>query len=780
MKNCTSCGAELQSHWKFCTNCQAPQPAQQSGGSAAADVTQPDRTEATRSEQPTQRFEREQPTQRFDQAPGQTTAGEQPGQRTDGTATATSVFDPPVTTPVATGAGAAGASGAGFAAPGTPAGSGTPAGPGAPAGPGGDGTGNGGTGNGGPTGPQGPSGPNTPPAPKGPKKRSRKVIILVSVLVVLLAVGLGAFFYVQNLIRGGASSPQKAADQLIESIETKDMIGVATLVPLEEREPIQRIQEHLADKMDEFGLEAALEKVGEDDELSDEEFSFDGVTIAFEGVEPEIEEIDESTALIRYTTGEVKVDIDPEATTGTLRSIFDSLDEMEKTSETVELGELGPDGSPLTLVATERDGRWYISPMYSVAEMVNASESYDRGSVPDASTGSDSPAEAAKAMVEAIPAVASEGSLSPLAGTLSIHEGSLLYLYQDMFDDAMSGMGGEEISVSDVRFTEGDKDGNRAIAVVENIKLENDYGDEITLTAECIKGESDSDSFCLNGSGYTVEPSAQMFGGLQNLSVTTLKENGKWRVSLGHTLADAVIDWTDSLTREQALALLSLAHSEDASGDIAVDEATDVKFNSAGFAVLNLRVDEEMSLAAEDEYDFGDITVYSKDGKEEITTLGYGDDIPEGDYKLVVFAGPEWDEERAEDGGDIEYSKELTLVEDSGLSYSDSYLDAGKDYFYGLLSLSGEAMTHTLKGIEDDGELMFEVSGSVLPVGTPGTVVVTMDGKEYELELTSGKPATVTIPYPGDGEEHEVTVELFPGEDATTAFLSYNGELTAN
>lgn len=759
MKNCTSCGAELQSHWKFCTNCQAPQPAQ-SGGSAAAETTQPDH-DAVRSEQPTQRFE---------QAPGQSAADGQPGQRAESTATSTSVFDPPVMAPAAKSADATGTSGSGFAAPGTPAGPG--------------GTGNngpGGMGNNGPSGPQGPGGTNTPPsAPKGPRKRSRKVIILVSVLVVLLAVGIGAFFYVQNLIRGGASSPQGAADQLMESIETKDMIGLATLVPLEEREPIQRIQEHLADKMEEFKLEEALTKVGRDEELSEDEFSFDGVTISMEGVEPEIKEIDESTALIRYASGEVKVDIDPAATTGTLRTIFDSLEEEEKVSETIELGELGPDGSPLTLVATERDGRWYISPMYSVAEMVNASESYDRGSVPEASTGSNSPAEAAKAMVEAVPSVISEGSLSPLAGTLSIHEGSLLYLYQDMFDDAMSGMNGEEISVSDVRFTEGEKDGNRATAVVDNIRLENDYGDEITLTSECIKGESDSDSFCLNGSGYTVEPSAQMFGGLQNLSVTTLEENGKWRVSLGHTLADAVIDWTDSLTREQALALLSLAHSEDASGDIAVDDSTDVTFNSAGFAVLNLRVDEEMSLAAEDEYDFGDMTVYSKDGKEEITTLGYGDEIPEGDYKLVVFAGPEWDEERAEDGGDIDYSKELTLVEDSGTSFSDSYLDPGKDYFYGLLSLSGEAMTHTLKGIEDDGELMFEVSGSVLPIGTPGTVVVTMDGEEHELKLVAGEPATVTIPYPGDGEEHEVTVELFPGEGATTAFLSYNGELSAN
>ena len=769
MKNCTTCGAELQSHWKFCTNCQAPQPASQDSGTAATagPGTSPSAGIAPAAGQP----QTEQPTQRFEQTPGQQhqqqpqqqpqqQAPAEPGMPTQ----ATSVFDPPVMAP----AGAyAQAGGPAQPAPGTPAYAAADKGQGeGPAYSDFNGNGNGNV----------PGGPGVPPSGSGaPKKGSRKVIILVVVLVILLGLGIGAYFFVQNMFRGGAGSPEAASDKLLESIESKDLVGLAGMVPPDEREPLQRLQEHLEDKFDEFGIEVALEKVGRGEEVNEDEFTLDGVDVSFEGVKPEITEIDDNTALIKYTEGEVRVVVDPAATNGQLRSVLEATgdEDEEKIDETTDLAELGPDGSALTLVATQRDGRWYVSPVYSIVEMVSESEGYARGTVPDSAGGSDSPDEAARAMVEALPKVVSEGSVEPLAGSLSVHEGGLLYLYGEMFDDALSAMAGEELDISDVRFTEGEKDGDRATAVVENIKIESEYGDEITLTKDCIKGERESDSFCLNGSGYSIEPAPSMLGGLKELSLTTVKEDGKWRVSMGETFTDWAIKWTDSLNREQALALLSLTSGEDATGDITVGESTEVKFNSAGYAVLNLKLDEDMELEAEDEYDFGTMTVYSKDGKEELGKVGYGDEIPAGDYKLVVFAGSEWDEEFAEKGEDFSYSKDLTLEEYEGFSSSYDMSDS----IFGLLPLDVEPQEHTLEARDSDTELVVEINGSAGPSREPVTVVVTLDGKQNELKIAPGVPGNLTLPYPGDGKEHELVVELRAGEGYDYAFLTYEAEL---
>ncbi|MCC3291819.1 zinc ribbon domain-containing protein [Arthrobacter sp. zg-Y1110] len=800
MKHCTSCGAELQPHWKFCTNCQAPQPAQSGGESTAPQGTEADaasnsgthradspqaaspqaaspQTDDSQSpaqaEQPTQRFEpapvqtpapAEQPTQRFGQAPSQQHSEQQAAaMRAPGAPT--SVFDPPFVSQAA-----------------AQSGSGQPG----YTGPAGSGPHSGGPNDGGPTGPQGPAGPGAPSS--GGKKPSRKLtIILVSVLALLVILGLAAFFIVQNMVRGGAGSAEGAADKVVEAIESKDIIGLATMVPPEEREPLQRIQEQLEDKAEEFRLEEAINKVSDEDSEIDDDLTFDGMDITFEGVDPKVTEIDDHTALIEYTSGEARFQIDPAKTTGTIRSAIEAgdLEDEEKIDETVQLNELGPDGSPLTLLATERDGRWYVSPMYSIVEMINESEGFDRGSVPESAGGSDSPAAAAQAAVEAVPEAVSEGSLEPLAGTLSIHEGSMLYLYPDLFDDLMAGASGEELNISDVRFTDGDKDGDRAVAVVENITVESEYGDKITLTSDCIEGERESDSICFGESGYSIEPSVEMLGGAKIMSLTTIEEDGKWRVSLGHTVADWIINWTDSLTREQALAMLQLANTEDATGDISVDESTEVEFNSAGFAVLNLTVDEEMALEAEDG-DFGDMLVYSEDGKEQIADLGWGDEVEAGNYKLVVFAGPEWQEEFAEKGKDFEYSADLTLVEGKGYDFSDSSSD-DSDYSdeslpsgsyissdYGVLSTgasSESAKSHTLSGTDAEADLEISALGS-----TTSKIVIgiTLDGKEEKVEIPAGERTEYSIAYPNDGKDHELKVQILSATPETDfALVSY-------
>lgn len=601
---------------------------------------------------------------------------------------------------------------------------------------------------------------------------------MVAVLVIGLA--LGAYFFISSFIKGGAGSPEKAADKLIESLEDEDVIGLFTMMAPEEREGLRRVQETLFEKADEFDLAEAAASVSDKpgSEPEDMDLSLEGVDISFKDVDPVVEPIDDNIALIRFPSGEVQLNIDPGSTEGALRAAYDASGSMEAIHESASLEDLGPDQSGLTLVATESDGRWYISPLYSGFELISQFSEVPRGTVPDGKTGADSPSAAATAAVKSLPEIFNSASMDPLAPHLSSHEGDILYYYGGLLDSVLPYLTGSDFAVDNASFRDGEKDGDRSTAVVEDITLSSGYGDEIRITSTCLEDTSADEKLCVNGSGYALEngrpttaPAAFLSGGADEISLTTVKEDGKWKVSVMETAADWAVNWAESLTREQALALLDLAQSEEPQGNLVLGEEQDISFNSAGYAVRSFTQDEESALAALEDGSYGAVEVFTPDGKELISSFrSTQTEVPAGDYKVVIYAPDEWEERHASEGNGLDYSTsfginayvEPPMIGGFENSY-DSVLHQSQGYY---ADMNSRSLFMTVPEGQDV-ELVLTIQGTGTGWSKPGVLVVELEDERYEIPVSTTKEEVV-IPYPSDAESHSIELELEDGDQEST------------
>ncbi|WAP51405.1 zinc ribbon domain-containing protein [Arthrobacter sp. ATA002] len=718
MNYCMSCGAQLQPEWRFCGNCRRPVgEGREQAESAAAPPPLPG------SESDAQNLT------------GQDTAAE------NSTAETPRAPVPPAAEPPAAGAPTVITPSSGNGAGGS-----------------GSGDGSGGSGSGGGPG----SAANGDGEPR--KKPSRKTIVLASLAVVLVVVGVGAFLFIQNMIRGGAGSPEQVAEKLIESVEAKDGIGLVTMVAPAERESLNRLREGLTEKVEEFGILEAANKVGEDLEDMDDDISFDGITVTFENVEPDITEVDDQLAVMAFSSGSVRVQMDPEETTGAIRSALEAAGEMDPVDETTELSELGLDGDPLLMAAVKDGGRWYLSPLYTGLEFVTQSMGNERGSLPEATDGAGSPAEAAQDLIGAVPGIVQSGKFTDLGNYLVSYEGNAVHYYGRALNEAMEGGSDVDLQVTTNTFKDTDQDGDRGRATVETLEADVE-GDSLRVTADCMELEG-SDEMCRGKSGYVmlegdVDGDA-VVRALPPLGLTTLKEDGGWKVSVMESTTDWTLQWLDSITREQALAMLDLARSEDTAGTLVLGEDTELKFNSAGYAVMKLELDEDVILDSTDEY--SSLTVYSPDGKETITSSDdyQREETPAGEYKVVVFAGEDWADKFASDGNGVDYSATMTFEGVVEPPMINDY--PGEEYGYLTLDdypgPTEELIIEVPKG--NDVELVLQARGSYSEWDEPGSLVATLDGKEYTVPV-GNTVETVVIPVPDDGKVHTMELELVKG-----------------
>ncbi|MBO0896165.1 zinc ribbon domain-containing protein [Arthrobacter sunyaminii] len=761
MNFCMSCGTKLQPEWQFCANCRrpvdtagSPQAAGTATGAVSVTPVPPEAPESAA----------RQPEAASPAAAPQTQATQpEPPQTLEAQGAAASTG---ATRIIETG-------GPGHAAPAQPGG-----GYGAPAG--GDGHSGPPSSGGGDGGGSGPEGPADGDTPESGKKTNRKAIILGAVAVVLVAVGVGAFLFIQNMIRGGAGSPEQVAEKLIESIETKDGIGLVTMVAPAEREALDKFQEGFMDKVEEFGIFEAANKVGEDsvEDEFDDEINLDGISVTFENVEPTVTEVDDQLAVLNFSSGTVRLQIDPEQTTGAVRSGLEASGEMEPVDETADLADLDIEGEGLRVAAVKDGGRWYVSPMYSGLELVLQLTGNERGSLPEPTDGADSPAEAAQALVGAVPGILDSGKFTDLGKYLMSYEGNAVHYYGGALDEAMDGGIDSGLEITANTFKDAEKDGDRGRALVEELKMEAD-GDALSLTADCM--ESGPEKYCRGESGYVMTNGSfddeAIMRAFPQLGLSSVKEDGKWKVSIMDTTTDLALQWMDTITREQALAMLDLARSEDAAGTMTLDEETDLEFNSAGYAVMTLKLEEDTALQGEGGGDsYSSYTVYSKDGKEEITSSDelFADETPAGEYKVVIFAGEEWADEFAAKGNDVKHSGSVTIQE----QVAPSAIDGFETLQYNYLTLDeypGPTATHVLdvpKGA--NVELVVTAEGYMGAWDKPGSLVLTLDGKTHKVPVTNDDEE-LTIPLSA-GMGQELSVELVKG-DGSGEEVDYTLEL---
>lgn len=572
-------------------------------------------------------------------------------------------------------------------------------------------------------------------------------MILLSVLGVLVVAGIAGAVVLTNILRGGADSPEQAVTKSLEAVSKKDLVGLFTMVSPHERDAVIRVQEAIVKKAKDEGIaEAAKAVAATDSGQSGSDLVFDGVDVTFSGISPSVSQVSEDVAVVRISSGEIKLHIDPAQTKGALRSIYDNTENPSPTDQTWEISDLGPSQSGLSILATKKDGRWYVNVAGSVLEAVNSYQGTPRGVIP-ASTpgGGDTPQAAAKSAVQA----AQTQVASQVAPFLVKDEANLFYLYGHLWNEFVTGSS-SKFTLGNVDFTEGPHDGSRAQAYVSQISIVTGNSDRITMTDKCINnGSSTQNGTCLNGSAY-LEPNygsgvinwySALLSHDGRFALTTVNQDGKWRVSLLDSVADHLINAANSLTHEQALSITGLARSQAPSTSIGVGEAKNLDFNDAGYAVTTLKVDKDTKLQLERDSGLGTVAVYSADGRDNVGHIYTGDyndtTFKTGEYKVVAWAGSEFSVAAKNAGKPVGLSSPIKVVEFVPPSTIDSSKTASSIY---VTSSSSQSFSIDVPN-DKAGALLVKTTDTS---GSSAKIIATIDGKSYEVDATEGK--TTGIP----------------------------------
>ncbi len=493
--------------------------------------------------------------------------------------------------------------------------------------------------------------PPPPPAPDvvstglieaAPARRPRWFGRGVALGAAALLVGGGGYLAINaGSSDGGAETPQAALEGVLDSLSAEDIIGAAEFV-----EPVER------ETMIDAGIEIVEELVRLD--IFDDSLnlgSVDGIDLEFSNLEIDVTEVRPGLAHIFLDSGRVRVTVDgsefPLGSLITDRIDAETLDRQESTSSRIE-----PTDVPI--VAVQRDGRWYLSLWYSVAE--NARLALDEP-LPDpadrpVAIGGDTP----ELTIEMLIGAATDVDLATMIGLLDPQEAAALYDYaplfldeaQDSADDALEELRrqGWQWAVTDLRLSS-ESSGALSTVFVDGLSfeasgpegsVEADYsatrsrfwfesdGDAVEIIAEgdCVSMtfvdsyETQNESYCTSDiaeeAGLEALTSGA-FANLQSLStpgIVVREVGGRWYVSPLRTGAKSTIDVLRNIEPD------TLAETVDALIDFARDpfafgtdpfESSDFTFDD-DFAVPEFNTTTTSSF---DEFDFPEFTEANRD-----------------------------------------------------------------------------------------------------------------------------------------------------------------------
>ncbi len=374
-------------------------------------------------------------------------------------------------------------------------------------------------------------------------------VAVIGLVVALLAAGLSA---VSNLgSSDGADTPEQAVQELLESVARGDLLGAAELI-----EPAERAT--LIDPGITMVAELQRLRVLSDDfqlgnvgaisyELSDMSYVATGLSeqVAVVEVRGTIATSGDSSTL---PLGDLLLDNLGQA----------ELDMMQQEASTESI-----DGE--SIVAVARDGRWYISYWYTVAEAMREQvgaplPDFGAGPVPD---GGDSPEDLVEKFVER----ATSFDIGGMIASLDPDEAAALYDYSTLFledaqaalDEATAGSRGVSVDVTrvDVR---SDVDGDNAQVWVEGIAatITADEGSAVidTSAACMVLVDEGSGEYCAVDEGLLEEQGAEWgvaldIGDFLPPSIRMHRVDGKWYLSPGSSLMLPMLDFVSTVEPDQ-------------------------------------------------------------------------------------------------------------------------------------------------------------------------------------------------------------------------------------
>jgi len=306
-------------------------------------------------------------------------------------------------------------------------------------------------------------------APAVPERPSSKLPFVAALIGALVLLGGGGFFALTAFAAsGGAETPEAAVDALLEAAGNEDFITIAELIDPAERRTI--VEPMVTEVMPELVRLGMFERSPNPSKVEGLDIEFTDVTYRVESPpgSPDI-------VFVYFTGGEVatKFDASELPFTDAFRDEFgDEIDAPEESTEDLDDGI-----TPMVLV--ERNGRWYVSGWFTVADNLRrwGDEELPTTAEMPLALGSPSPEAAVENMIQEMVTL----DIAGVIGRTDPDEMAALYRYSPLFldeaaewtDEVLAEAANEGVawSVTDLEL-EAEKDGDDAAVLLRAFTID--------------------------------------------------------------------------------------------------------------------------------------------------------------------------------------------------------------------------------------------------------------------------------------------------------------------
>ena len=421
-----------------------------------------------------------------------------------------------------------------------------------------------------PQGPGGPGGPGQPwngPGPSGaePPKKSKTPLIIALVVVVALVAAAGVWFFAfrnqNNTAAGGGdtgqSTPEQSVTALFSTLSNSDPIGLADQLDPAEASLFTDLNTDVITelkRLDVLKSDASVETLT-GTKITVKDLGFAGA--------PEV--VNDHLQIVKLNSGTITVDSDASnlPLSDSFKSTFGSeLNQVQPQSQTVNIADevAKNNGEPFRVATVQRDGKWYVSFFYSIADNATHAAGLPNPTAADAiaAQGSNSPEDAVNTLIEA----ATKGDLKTIIAVTPPDEMGALHDYgQLILDQADAGSLGNDMqdlgfTIDNVTWDVSDVTGGKKVSIKsldltvdgQTASIERDpSAGSLTVTAEgqtvtiddstidtYIAQYADSASLDQQGVDIIKREFKQIIG----LGLVTTEVDGKWYVSPVRSFGD--------------------------------------------------------------------------------------------------------------------------------------------------------------------------------------------------------------------------------------------------
>ncbi len=385
-----------------------------------------------------------------------------------------------------------------------------------------------------------------------------KIVAIVGLVVAMIAAGFVGWHFFWP--RGGAGSPEEAAENLVLAAADQDAVGVLDMVSPAEVDGIDDVY-------------AAARDRAEDEELVEGDGVTEALDVELSDLEWEVDELGDDLALVTLVDGTYDVSWDPDELPERLDFLADA---SEEESESGDLEELF-DGEEPSVTTVKIGGRWYVTMFGTIAHYAyqDGEEQADYEDIsledPDWDLAGedvepiigDDPEEVIENLVEAVNAGDAEEVLANLPEDLVRPLRPYVPVIEGLQDEA--GWGEEiglEVGATDLELETEDLDDGKVKVVIEEGTFsgtawedDDDYDSgSVEIDGDCIEAYENGeyeDGGCLSDEEYAADLGVDEFffvvtevdGGYQLDPTATLVEYAGLAIeNFSDDMVDEIID----------------------------------------------------------------------------------------------------------------------------------------------------------------------------------------------------------------------------------------------